>query len=73
MNPGDFMKNFPRFSAEAATRAGPLHKRRRQNLFEQATLGFTPDALTLPAAHSRKVAHYTGKRAKGEKGKRGNG
>jgi hypothetical protein len=54
------MKNFFRdFQPGAARRdraARPQAK--ASDYFEQATLGFTPDAPTLPAATSRKVAHY---------------
>jgi hypothetical protein len=47
MNPGDFMKNFSEiFSRGGQGRAAPRSEGVR--LLEQATLGFTPDAPTLP-------------------------
>ena len=74
MNPGDFMKNFFRdFSAGGDHRTGPPARREGVRLLEQATLGFTPHALTLPAGNSRKVAHYSKVKGKRKKAKEGTG
>lgn len=71
MNPGDFMKTFPRFFGRGDPKTGSSVRREGVRLLEQATLGFTPHALTLPAGHSRKVAHYSKAKGKRKKAKEG--
>jgi hypothetical protein len=60
MNSGDFIfikKSFRDFQPQRRRRLRRFW--RRASDFEQAELGFTPNALQLPTAVPCKVAHYT--------------